>query len=156
MRSFSYAVLGCLGGLSSALAAPGPTPGEQDLIRERQNRLLEQQQRRLDELKELPGKTVAPTAPSAPIDSRCFFIRQVLINGADHLSESDRKQATQPYEGQCLGTSQLNELLKVITNRYIDKGLVTSRAYLPQQDLSGGQLKVLVVPRYRLDGNRDG
>jgi hemolysin activation/secretion protein len=145
MRLFSFAVLGCLGGLSSAVAAPGPTPGEQDLIRERQNRLLEQQQRRLDELKELPGKTVVPTAPSAPVDSRCFPIRQILINGADHLSESDRKQATQPYEGQCLGTSQLNELLKVITDRYIDKGLVTSRAYLPQQDLSDGQLRVLIV-----------
>ncbi|KAA0978051.1 ShlB/FhaC/HecB family hemolysin secretion/activation protein [Pseudomonas sp. ANT_H12B] len=145
MRLFSFAVLGCLSGLSSAVAAPSPTPGEQDLIRERQNRLLEQQQRRLDELKELPGKTVAPTAPSAPVDSRCFPIRQIVINGADHLSESDRKQATQPYEGQCLGTSQLNELLKVITHRYIDKGLVTSRAYLPQQDLSDGQLRVLIV-----------
>jgi hemolysin activation/secretion protein len=40
---------------------------------------------------------------------------------------------------------QLNELLKVITDHYIEKGLVTSRAYLPQQDLSTGHLQVLVV-----------
>jgi hemolysin activation/secretion protein len=33
---------------------------------------------------------------------------------------------------------QLNELLKVITDYYLAKGLVTSRAYLPQQDLSSG------------------
>ena len=30
--------------------------------------------------------------------------------------------------GQCLGVSQLNELLKVITDYYIAKGRVTSRA----------------------------
>ncbi|MDN5598072.1 MAG: ShlB/FhaC/HecB family hemolysin secretion/activation protein, partial [Pseudomonas sp.] len=46
---------------------------------------------------------------------------------------------------QCLGVSQLNALLKVITDYYLGKGRVTSRAYLPQQDLSTGHLQVLVV-----------
>ena len=32
-----------------------PTPGETDLIRERQARLLEEQRRRLEALKDLPG-----------------------------------------------------------------------------------------------------
>ncbi|MEW5698720.1 ShlB/FhaC/HecB family hemolysin secretion/activation protein [Pseudomonas synxantha] len=144
-RSCSFALLGCLGGLGSAWAAPILTPGDQDLIRERQDRLLEEQRRRLQDLKELPGKEAIPSAPSAPAGGRCFPVRQILINGADHLSGADRERLTQPYQDQCLGTSQLNELLKVITNRYIDQGLVTSRAYLPQQDLSGGQLTVLVV-----------
>ncbi|RMO16174.1 Hemolysin activator protein, partial [Pseudomonas cichorii] len=36
----------------ASLAAP--TPGEQDLIRDRQDRLLEEQRRRLEELKDLP------------------------------------------------------------------------------------------------------
>jgi len=144
-RSFSFALLGCLGGLSPAWAAPLQTPGDQELIRDRQNRLLEEQQRRLQDLQELPGKEAVPEQPVHPTDSRCFPVRHVLINGADHLSESDRQQLIQPYQGQCLGSSQLNELLKVITNRYIDAGLVTSRAYLPQQDLSGGQLTVWVV-----------
>ncbi|MGK3122479.1 POTRA domain-containing protein, partial [Pseudomonas corrugata] len=40
---------------------------------------------------------------------------------------------------------------KVITDHYIEKGLVTSRAYLPQQDLSSGHLQVLVVEG-RLEG----
>jgi hemolysin activation/secretion protein len=144
-RSCSFVLLGCLGCLGSAWAAPILTPGDQGLIRERQDRLLEEQRRRLQELKELPGKETVPSAPSAPADGRCFPVRQILINGADHLSGADREQLIRPYQDQCLGTSQLNELLKVITNRYIDKGLVTSRAYLPQQDLSGGQLTVLVV-----------
>lgn len=127
---------------SYSLAA---TPGEQDLIRDRQDRLLEEQRRRLEDLKDLPGKQTLPMAPSAPADERCFPIQHIELKGAESLSIRERKQMLAAYEGQCLGVSQLNELLKVITNHYLDKGLVTTRAYLPQQDLSKDDLQVLVV-----------
>ena len=133
----------CLSPLNLAYAAP--TPGDTDLIRERQDRLLEEQRRRLEELKELPGKQIQPTQPATPADSRCFPIKDIELKGADSLSDSEQNRLLKPYIGQCLGVTQLNELLKVITDHYIEKGLVTSRAYLPQQDLSAGHLKVLVV-----------
>ena len=133
----------CLSPMNLAYAAP--TPGDTDLIRERQDRLLEEQRRRLEELKELPGKQIQPTQPAAPADSRCFPIKDIELNGADSLSYSEQNRLLKPYIGQCLGVTQLNELLKVITDHYIEKGLITSRAYLPQQDLSAGHLKALVV-----------
>ncbi|MGY2138140.1 ShlB/FhaC/HecB family hemolysin secretion/activation protein [Pseudomonas reactans] len=129
--------------LNSATAAP--TPGDQDLIRDRQNRLLEEQRRRLEELQDLPGKDTQPQAPALPADTRCFPIQDIELKGADSLSAADRTRLLKPYIGQCLGVAQLNELLKVITDYYIAKGRVTSRAYLPQQDLSSGHLQVLVV-----------
>ncbi|SKB05781.1 hemolysin activation/secretion protein [Pseudomonas extremaustralis] len=122
-----------------------PTPGDTDLIRDRQDRLLEEQRRRLEELKELPGKAVTPMAQQAPVDTRCFPIKTIDLQGANSLSTGERERLLKPYVGQCLGVPQLNELLKVITDVYIEKGLVTSRAYLPQQHLSSGNLKVLVV-----------
>ncbi len=129
--------------LNSAMAAP--TPGDQDLIRDRQNRLLEEQRRRLEELQDLPGKDTKPQAPALPADTRCFPIKDIELKGADSLPAADRTRLLKPYIGQCLGVAQLNELLKVITDYYIAKGRVTSRAYLPQQDLSSGHLQVLVV-----------
>ena len=129
--------------LNSATAAP--TPGDQDLIRDRQNRLLEEQRRRLEELQDLPGKDTQPQAPALPADTRCFPIQDIELKGADSLSAADHTRLLKPYIGQCLGVAQLNELLKVITDYYIAKGRVTSRAYLPQQDLSSGHLQVLVV-----------
>ncbi|AZF24531.1 ShlB/FhaC/HecB family hemolysin secretion/activation protein [Pseudomonas sp. R2-60-08W] len=129
--------------LNSAFAAP--TPGDQDLIRDRQNRLLEEQQRRLQELQDLPGKAAKPEAPATPADTRCFPIQDIELKGADSLPAADRERLLKPYIGQCLGVSQLNELLKAITDYYLGKGRVTSRAYLPQQDLSSGHLQVLVV-----------
>lgn len=47
-------------------ANASPTPGDQDLIRDRQDRLLQEQQRRLQDLKDLPGNPAAPVQPSAP------------------------------------------------------------------------------------------
>ncbi|SDT11360.1 hemolysin activation/secretion protein [Pseudomonas asplenii] len=136
----------CVSALNTTHAAPvDNTPGITDLIRDRQDRLLEEQRRRLEELKDLPGKAAAPVAPQAPVDSRCFPIKTIDLQGANSLSTGERERLLKPYIGQCLGVPQLNELLKVITDRYIEKGLVTSRAYLPQQDLSSGNLKVLVV-----------
>ena len=135
-------LLTCLS-LNSAFAAP--TPGDQDLIRDRQNRLLEEQQRRLQELQDLPGKAQKPQAPATPADTRCFPIKDIELKGADSLPASDRERLLKPYIGQCLGVTQLNELLKAITDYYLGKGRVTSRAYLPQQDLSSGHLQVLVV-----------
>ena len=139
--------------LNSAIAAT--TPGDQDLIRDRQNRLLEEQRRRLEELQDLPGKDAKPQAPALPADTRCFPIQDIELKGADSLPAGDRARLLKPYIGQCLGVAQLNELLKVITDYYIAKGWVTSRAYLPQQDLSSGHLQVLVVEG-KLEGVKAG
>jgi len=132
--------------LVSAQAQVAPTtPGDTDLIRNRQDRLLEEQQKRLQDLKELPGAPATPEAPPTPDEGRCFTLRTIELQGADHLSAAERARLTQPYEGQCVGVTQLNALLKAITDTYIGRGYVTSRAYLPQQDLSQGTLTILVV-----------
>lgn len=136
----------CLGIAGWAQAATVQNaPGITDLIRDRQDRLLEEQQRRIEELKDLPGKSAAPTASVAPVDTRCFPIKTIELGGADALTEGERAHLIKPYIGQCLGVPQLNAVLKVITDRYLAKGLVTSRAYLLQQDLSSGNLKIQVV-----------
>ncbi|MCQ3030382.1 ShlB/FhaC/HecB family hemolysin secretion/activation protein [Pseudomonas syringae] len=122
-----------------------PTPGEQDLIRDRQDRLLQEQRRRLEELKDLPGGQQATAAPATPADTRCFPIKTIQLKGADTLSIRERDALLEPFVGQCLGVAQLNGVLKAVTDHYLAKGLVTTRAYLPQQDLSQGTLEVLVV-----------
>lgn len=50
-----------------------------------------------------------------------------------------------PHEQRCLGSTRLNALLKAITQFYLDRGYITSRAYLPAQNLADGELQVIVV-----------
>ncbi|MDX3995099.1 ShlB/FhaC/HecB family hemolysin secretion/activation protein [Pseudomonas aeruginosa] len=134
-----------------ATASPLSSPGDRDLIRERQERVLEDQQKRLQELQQLPGvkPPVPPATPSA--DESCFVINSIQLKGATLISAVRQRELLKPFEKRCLGSGQLNELLKAITQYYIDAGYVTSRAYLPQQDLADGELDVLVIEG-RLEG----
>ena len=140
--------------LQAGAAALPTTPGDRDLQRDRQEQLLREQQKRLEELQQLPGKA-APQAPAEqPADTRCFDIREVTLEGAEHLGAATGERLLAPYRGQCLGVAQLNTLLKAVTDHYLARGFVTTRAYLPQQDLSGGTLKIIVVEG-RLEGFDD-
>lgn len=131
--------------------AQTPSPADLDLIRERQQRLLEEQHRRLDELQQLPGEPVVPAPESTQADQHCFEIRHITLQGASLIDELSRQRLLEPFVSKCLGATQLNALLKVITDFYIERGHVTSRAYLPQQDLSEGNLLIVVVEG-RLEG----
>jgi hemolysin activation/secretion protein len=107
--------------------------------------VLEEQRRRLEELQQLPGRDaqLPPTQPAD--DERCFEIRTIRLQGATHISGEQQASLLAPFSGQCLGSNQLNALLKAVTEFYIERGFVTSRAYLPQQDMSDGELEVLIV-----------
>lgn len=137
--------------LSTPVWAQVQTPGDRDLIRDRQQRLLEEQQRRLEELQQLPGTPSAEPAQPAEPDEHCFYIREIALQGANLIDEAARERLLAPFLDQCLGAGQLNALLKAITDFYLERGYVTTRAYLPQQDLSDGSLDVLVVEG-RLEG----
>lgn len=128
-----------------ASADPLQTPVDRDLIRDRQERLLQEQRKRLQELQSLPGRAAPQVPASTPEDTRCFTIRHIVLEGAEHLGEREQRRLLEPYEGQCLGVGQLNALLKVVTDHYLNRGYITTRAYLPQQDLSSGTLQITVV-----------
>lgn len=122
-----------------------PSPGDRDLIRDRQERLLEEQRRRIEELQQLPGREALVPPPQPTDDERCFEIQTIRLEGATHISAEQQTELLAPFVNRCLGASQLNALLKAVTQFYIDRGYVTSRAYLPQQDMADGELEVLIV-----------
>ena len=53
---------------------------------------------------------------------------------------------TAPYGNRCVGLAEINAVLRDVTHLYIDHGYVTSRAYVPQQDIRKTRiLRLLVV-----------
>ncbi|TBV06836.1 ShlB/FhaC/HecB family hemolysin secretion/activation protein [Stutzerimonas kirkiae] len=137
--------------ISSGAFCAEPSPGDLDWIRERQERLLEQQRQRLRELQQLPGGRVEQQPATPAGDEACYPIRSIRLQGADLLDAQQQRTLVAPFEGRCLGISQLNELLKIVTQHYLDRGYVTSRAYLPEQDLGSGELTLQIVEG-RLEG----
>lgn len=97
IRLGGLSVIVCLSTTGWVQAATAQnTPGITDLIRDRQDRLLEEQQRRIDELKDLPGKSAATAAPATPVDTRCFPIRTLELGGAEALTEAERTRLIKP------------------------------------------------------------
>ncbi|WP_313351242.1 ShlB/FhaC/HecB family hemolysin secretion/activation protein [Paracoccus sp. (in: a-proteobacteria)] len=84
-------------------------------------------------------------APGLAQDAPCLPIRHVEVQGVESLPEASVRQAVMPFEGRCLGLAGFNAPLKAVTELYIEAGLITSRVYLPEQDLSTGVLRLAAV-----------
>lgn len=120
-------------------------PGDREFARDRQQRLLQEQQQRLDELQSLPGAVPEAITDPAPADGRCIDVQRIELSGVTLLGPSLQHKLIRPYQEQCLTTAQLNLLLQDITHAYLERGHVTTRAYLPAQDLRSGILQIQVI-----------
>ncbi|MGR9133535.1 ShlB/FhaC/HecB family hemolysin secretion/activation protein [Rhizobium leguminosarum] len=84
--------------------------------------------------------------PAGPGNGACFDITRVEIDGANLLSAQEIGKVTAPYGNRCVGLAEINAVLRDVTHLYIDHGYVTSRAYVPQQDIAKTRiLRLLVV-----------
>lgn len=126
------------------LAAPAAAqidPGQR-LLEELQQRQLEREERRPPGTIEL--KPDARPAP-APDDGICFDIDRVELEGATLIDAETRDPVLATYTGRCLGRAEINALLAALTEAYVARGYVTTRVYIPPQNLSSRTLKLLVI-----------
>ncbi len=132
------------------------TAADIDAARRQSEAVQRQQQeqlRRDQEAAQPPDKSpggidtrkLLPKLDASKAGTRCRGISEIVINGAPHLTESVREKISKTYVGSCLGTAEIVEILGELTRDYVLRGYVSTRAYLPTQDLSGGKLEFLVV-----------
>lgn len=149
-------------------ASPSFAQTLQDLQRaqqESQRLILEEQQREQQRRREIEERLHAPRgqdlqpkplSPPSAVPGRCFQIQKVVLEGANSLSAAERDELTNPLIGRCVGLDEINELIQRITNLYVLRGYTTTRAYIPEQDLSKGELHILLleglVEKIILDG----
>lgn len=90
-------------------------------------------------------KQFLPKVDGSAIGRVCQDIKTVSIRGATGLSPTVREHVTREFAGSCVGVTEIEQILARITADYVRRGFITTRAYLPQQDLSLGNLEILVV-----------
>ena len=157
--------------LPTVRAADVPPNAQQLQLIQRQQEINEQQERlrreellrRQDPSRMAPGSSGVKPEPLPSADqeaSQCFDIQRIELQGAEHLSEGDREKLLKPFVGRCLGLPDIRELMRQLTNHSIDAGRVTTRVYIPEQDMSKGVLTLLVVEgkvgAIELDGDATG
>lgn len=77
----------------------------------------------------------------------CFKTTSIIIKNMTLLSNDEQNLSIYPYIGRCNGIRSLSALADSLTNRYMDKGYITSRVYLIPQDISDGKVEL-----YALEG----
>ncbi|WP_139052274.1 ShlB/FhaC/HecB family hemolysin secretion/activation protein [Roseibium sp. TrichSKD4] len=135
----------------AATAQVTPTPGGVGLDPQRRQRdFLNEQQRRQNELVP-PAAVPADDVESKPAEAKknsdpnavCINIQKVIFEEATLFGE-DALHVNVP-DSSCFTLDQIVGLVRDTTNLYISAGYVTSRAYLPEQDLSSGTLRLVVI-----------
>lgn len=108
----------------------------QDELIKRQIELLQKKQVQIEETQK---------EDSIPIESTCFKIKTIQLKGNTLLSREDIEHIVLPYKAQCLGKNGVNQLMAKLTTAYINNGYITSRVYIPPQDLNSGILEFIVI-----------
>jgi hemolysin activation/secretion protein len=90
--------------------------------------------------------TSVPTiAYSAEANDACFNITKVELLGVASISERKLQNLFFNNDRSCVGLDEINEYLTLISSHYFEKGYITTRAYLPQQNLTSGTLIIEVI-----------
>jgi hemolysin activation/secretion protein len=143
-------------GLPILVAAQSVVPGElnnaarsgENFLRQQQE-IQQQQQLDRERANQAPGGAALPEsrpAPgAAPSEGECVEAKGLEIVGARLLSKKQIARLRGSVVGHCVGARELNALLRQITDLYVSKGYITTRAYVPPQNTQAGQLTIVVI-----------
>jgi len=73
------------------------------------------------------------------------LVNTITVEGAVLLSDREIRAIVSQYEGRELSLKAMQKIADLVTDAYRKKGYVTSRAYLPPQNIQGGALLIRVV-----------
>lgn len=145
--------------LSSVLTAPwvhAVTQQEIDAAARDADKFTGQQQQRLDVEKELlegpkkPSGVDLKKRPALPVDpkeldSACVALKRINVKGSNLIDEWELEVFEAPFLGKCITPELASNVLASATDFYLTRGFITSRAYLPNQNLKQGVLEVLIA-----------
>lgn len=147
MSCLSSARYGLLLASLTATSIPAAllSPADQSAIEQQQKALLEQTQQQRDMLRHATSAPLLPEAATSEPTGQCFQLRHIWLENVTVLPLSAvRKLTTVPVPG-CMTLPDIREREREVTQDYLSRGFITSRAWLPEQDISGGTLVIAVT-----------
>lgn len=144
--------IGCLIIALMVLALPMPllaiplSPVVHETIEQQQKMRLEQTQKQREALQSVePLSTSIPDVPQSDKNASCFVIKRIELSGITVLTSSTLKKLTRIPDEGCLRLTDIQQRVNDITQIYISMGYITSRAWLPEQDISSTVLHINVT-----------
>ncbi|WP_293256744.1 MULTISPECIES: ShlB/FhaC/HecB family hemolysin secretion/activation protein [unclassified Microcoleus] len=91
---------------------------------------------------------VAPERPSPvplPLPNQVIEVQKIQVVGSTILSPDEINALVKPLEGRSATLEQLKQIADKITEIYLNRGYITSRAVLPPQTITAGAVKIQVI-----------
>ncbi|UBF27674.1 ShlB/FhaC/HecB family hemolysin secretion/activation protein [Kovacikia minuta CCNUW1] len=89
-----------------------------------------------------PGPPANPTLPENVPE--VITVKQFDVVGSTVFNKADFDKITAPYTNRPISLAELFEVRSQITQLYLDRGYVTSGAYIPPQELDGGVVTIQI------------
>ncbi|RJF90281.1 ShlB/FhaC/HecB family hemolysin secretion/activation protein [Sphingomonas cavernae] len=81
-----------------------------------------------------------------PEEEPCFAIQRIEIEGGVPEGLGWVEGHLGQFRGKCMGAKGLDHVLRSLQGAFLERGLITTRAGAPEQDLASGVLKLRIVP----------
>ena len=85
------------------------------------------------------------TQPPSISNNQTISVSKIEVFGASSVDSAELRSLVSKVEGRSVTLSELNTLCTTITDLYRRKGYFLSRAYVPQQEIQAGVLKLRVI-----------
>ncbi len=93
-----------------------------------------------------PSPQPSPSpAPSTAPDSQTIQVQKINVTGSTIFRPDQFNPIVQPFEGRSLTLEQLREVADKITQLYLERGYITSRAILVDQAITDGVVEIRVI-----------
>jgi hemolysin activation/secretion protein len=151
-------------------AQQAPTPAEQSAAA-RANAEQDRQAQQQRDAQQREASVRAPSVrsdvphveayPPLPVETPCFRIDRIVLDVPESLPDAAKAQGASAlpmdrfafarawldhYGGRCIGKQGVDVLVKGLSQAILSRGYVTTRVLVPEQDLTGGTLKLALIP----------
>lgn len=86
-----------------------------------------------------------PTKPAPTEEQLLIPVKKIEVSGSTIFKPEEIQTITAPYEGKELTLEELRKVADAITQLYLERGYITSRAILASQQIIDGVVKIVVV-----------
>lgn len=90
-------------------------------------------------------KTKKPKILSSKKTKKCFYLKHIAENSITLISDKKKQGIFDKFIGKCVALPDLINLTNILNSLYIDKGYITSKVYLPPQNISTGTVKLKAI-----------
>ncbi len=128
-----------------------------DILRQSQEDIIQQEEQRQYEYRQnllymSPETTLQQFKEQETLNNlerdravKNIYLTEIILEGNHVFKKRQLNKFIKRYLNRHVSFDDINHLMRDLTNLYIKKGYVTSRIYIPQQNLASGTLKLNII-----------